>query len=254
MITYNPNLGIFYSTKINDQNFFSGFGTKALGDGRKPDNILNFFQKINFPVEKLIILEQIHSTNINVYQQETTNQTEEIAESDGVITNKSNCLLTVHTADCLPMIFIDKKRSIIGISHQGWRGSLKKLAPKMIKKMVELGADPVSIMVAIGPGIGSCCYDISEDRYYQFLEEFNGYSKEIFQYRGGKRHVDLTRLNFLLLTEAGVKKENIDYFPFCTFCNKKMFFSYRRDKQADFAEMFHFIIRTDEPRLFSELQ
>ena len=43
MIIYDSNLKIFYSTLINDDKFFGGFGTKFLGDGRKTENIFNFF-------------------------------------------------------------------------------------------------------------------------------------------------------------------------------------------------------------------
>jgi len=253
MITYDSSLKIFYSTKINDQHFFSGFGTKELGDGRKADSILQFFQKINFTVQKLIILEQIHSTNIEVYQKDAGNKVEKIEDGDGVISKKDNCLLTVRTADCLPVIFVDKKQAIIGISHQGWRGSLKKMVSKMVEKMVGLGAKKDEIIAAIGPGIGFCCYYIDNDRYYQFMEEFDGYSAKIFQMRGGKRYVDLTRLNFFLLVDSGIKTENIDYFPFCTKCDKNRFFSYRRDKGSDYGEMFHFIVKTDEPKLFTDL-
>ena len=253
MITYNPDLKIFYSSKINDRDFFSGFGTKELGDARKPDNILQFFQKISFNIERLVVMEQIHSTNIDVYEVERANKIEKIDDCDGVISKKNNCLLTARTADCLPIIFVDKKQGIIAISHQGWRGSLKNFVKKMVEEMVKQGADKNELIVAIGPGIGPCCYDIDDDRYYQFLEEFDGYSTQIFQMRGGKRYVDLSRLNFLLLADAGIKKENIDYFPFCTFCDQKRFFSFRRDRQHNFGEMFHFIIKTDKPRLFTDL-
>lgn len=252
MITYDSDLKIFYSTKINDQNFFSGFGTKNLGDGRRSENIIQFFQNLNLTVQKIIILEQIHSTNIEI-DQGKNNRLEKIEDSDGVISKQNNCLLTVRTADCLPIIFVDKQQGIIGISHQGWRGSLKNMVNKMVEKMISLGAKKENILAAIGPGIGVCCYHIDEDRYYQFLEEFDGYSTKIFQRRGGVRYVDLTHLNYLLLTDSGLQSKNIDYFPFCTKCDKNRFFSYRRDKKIGYGEMFHFILKTDEPKLFTPL-
>lgn len=243
MIVYNSDLKIFYSTLINDSRYFSGFGTRVLGDGRNFRNIFQFLHQNKIDYKKVIVLEQIHSVNIFFYQKEKEEKLEKIEETDGIITDKKNIFLVVRTGDCLPIIFVEKSKNLIGISHQGWRGSLKKMAVKMVEKMAENGADRNKILVAIGPGIGDCCYDINEDRYYQFLEEFNGYSDKIFQRRKGKIYLNLSLFNYLLVINAGIKKENIDFFPFCTKCNQEKFFSFRRDNKKDYGEMFSFVIR-----------
>ena len=51
------------------------------------------------------------------------------------------------------------------------------------------------------------------------------------------------KLNFLLLKDVGIKSENIDFFPFCTSCDKDRFFSYRRDKEKEYGEMVSFILK-----------
>jgi len=244
MITYDSNQKVFLSTLINDERFFGGFGTKELGDGRKVENIFNFLQNNYSNFKKVVILEQIHSTNIAVFNSSTTENLEKISEIDGIVTKESGAVLTVITADCSPIIFVEKNQGIIGISHNGWRGSVKRLVQKMVEKIIELGGKKDSIYVAIGPSIGECCYNIDEDRYYQFKEEFDGYSEKIFHRRQGKLHLNLTLLNYLLLVEKGVKKENIDFFPFCTRCDKKRFFSFRRDKKSEYGEMFSFIVKS----------
>ncbi|PJC81633.1 hypothetical protein CO007_03650, partial [Candidatus Roizmanbacteria bacterium CG_4_8_14_3_um_filter_36_10] len=68
MITYDPNLKIFFSSLINDDHFFSGFATKAVSDGRKVKNVFNFFQSQSLSFKKIIIPEQIHSVNIELFQ------------------------------------------------------------------------------------------------------------------------------------------------------------------------------------------
>ena len=243
MIKYDDVLRTFYSTKINDQHYFSGFGTKALGDARSTSNIQNFFSQNSVRYKTLITLEQIHSSNVTVLDKGSSEQLMKIEETDGVITNLEQNIITVQTGDCIPIIFVHKKSGIIGISHQGWRGSLKRLQQKMVKKMAELGADKSSIVIAIGPSINDCCYHIEEERYYDFLEEFNGYSDKIFYFRGGKRYLNLPLLNSLLLKDVGIKSENIDFFPFCTSCDKDRFFSYRRDKGKEYGEMASFILK-----------
>lgn len=243
MIIYDSNLQIFYSTLINDDKVFSGFGTKALGDGRKTENLFNFFQT-NWPgFKKIVIPEQIHSTNVTVFSSSLLDNLEKVSETDGIITKETDSILTVITADCAPIIFAEKTQGIIGVSHQGWRGSVRRLGQKMIKKIVELGGKKENIVAAIGPSIGECCYDIDDERYYQFIEEFDGYADKIFHRRQGKLHLNLSLLNYLQLTEIGVPEKNIDYFPFCTRCDKKRFFSFRRNSKADYGEMVSFVVK-----------
>lgn len=245
MIIFDPNLNIFSSSLINKNNYFSGFGTKQLGDGKhRLENIFKFLETNNINYAKIVIPEQIHSTNIEVFKTESKDKLVKIEETDGVITKEKGAVLIAVTADCCPMIFVDKNKEIIGISHQGWRGSVKRMAQKMVNKMKELGSDIDKIKVAIGPSIGECCYDIDDDRYYEFKEEFDGYSGKIFHHRQGKWYLNLSLLNYLLLIEIGIKKENIDYFPFCTKCDKERFFSFRRDKKLTEGEMFSFIVIT----------
>jgi len=243
MIIYDSNLKIFFSSLINDERFFGGFGTRYLGDGRRIDNIFNFFNNNGISYKKIVIPEQIHSTNVSVFNSSLVDNIEKISETDGVITKDVNSVLTVITADCSPIMFVEKQYGIIGVSHQGWRGSVKRLGQKMIKKIIEMGGKKEEILVAIGPSIGECCYDIDDDRYYQFVEEFDGYSEKIFHRRQGKLHLNLSLLNYLQLKEIGIPEKNIDHFPFCTRCDKKRFFSFRRDKKEDYGEMLSFIVK-----------
>lgn len=245
MIIFDPDLKIFYSDKINDSQYLSGFSTKVLGDGKNIKNIFSFFNLNKIKYKTIIDLIQIHSSNINFFEGVKNNRIlEKIEDVDGIVANKDRVVLIVQTADCLPIIFADKVSGLIGISHQGWRGSFNKLAVKMIDKFIAKGAKEENIVAALGPGIGSCCYDIDQDRYFQFLEEFNGYSNKIFHLRGGRRYLNLALLNYLQLINAGIKKENIDFFPFCTSCDKKRFFSYRREGSKDRGDMFSFVMKT----------
>src|SRR3989344_8954403 len=244
MITYNPDLKIFYSTKINDGFYFSGFSTKELGSARETDNIFKFFSENGLAFENLVILNQIHSTNISVYQRPIPfNKLINVEDTDGVITKNVGAILIVRNADCVPLLFVDKSTGFIGISHQGWRGSLKNMATKMVNAFLNLGSKVENLVCSIGPAIGSCCYDIDDDRYYDFLNQFDGYSDKIFLKKKGRWHLSLAHLNYLQLVEAKVKKANIDFFPFCTKCDNKRFFSRRRTRSENFEEMLNFIMK-----------
>lgn len=244
MIVYDQNLKIFYSNKINDRTFFSGFSTVSLGDARNISNILAFFTKQNISFQNIVTLEQIHSTNIEVINETDIKKTFiNIEDTDAVITQSRHIIAIVRNADCVPIIYLDKKIGLLGISHQGWRGSLKNMAAKMVQKMQSLGSRKENIIVALGPAINDCCYDVDEDRFYAFREEFDKFTNQIFHLSKGKRYLNLTRLNYLELMDAGVKKENIDYSPFCTKCNWRYFFSRRRSGNSNFPEMFNFILK-----------
>ena len=244
MIKYDSELKIFCSTLVNDDKYFSGFGTKTFGDGRNIDTAINFAQTYVPSFKTIVIPEQIHSVNVTNFSANLIDNVERVPETDGVITKDINSILTVITADCSPIIFVEKKQGIVGISHQGWRGSVKRLGQKMIKKILEQGGKIENIIAAIGPTIGQCCYDIDDERYYEFLDEFEGFANKIFQRNQGRLHLNLALLNYLQLKELGLSEKNIDLFPFCTSCDKKRFFSFRRDKKEDFGEMLSFVLKS----------
>jgi len=134
-------------------------------------NIFNFAQT-NIPNFKTIVIpEQIHSTNVSVFNSNSLDNLQRISETDGIISNDVNSVLTVITADCSPLIFVEKKLGFIGISHQGWRGSVKRLGQKMVKKMIEMGGKKEDVFVAIGPSIGLCCYSIPWQRAKTFPQK-----------------------------------------------------------------------------------
>ncbi len=243
MIIFNPDRKAFFSTKIDDDNVISGFCTRDAGDALRPETVLAYLNEMRINHKKVIVPEQIHSVNVSYIVADNPVIIENIADTDGVVTRERNVVLTVRTADCIPMVFSDKQNAVIGISHQGWRGSLKKMVKIMVEKMVDVGCRKEDIITAMGPSIGQCCYDVDDDRYVNFMEELNGYSEKIFIVRHGKRYLDLSLLNYILLLEAGIPQDNIDFFPFCTSCDSKRFFSLRRDGKKNLQEMLSYIVQ-----------
>jgi len=242
MIKYDPNERMFVPTKLLDESVFSGFSTRQLGDGVKVETLFHFFKNNGLPFGKVVVLDQIHSTNICKYKNKDKDDFEKISETDGIVSSDSDIVFVIRTADCLPILFYDPVSKTVGASHQGWRGSKKKMAFKMVEAMVSQGADKKSIRAAIGPAINDCCYEISPELFDEFLIDFNGYSKQIFSLRKNRIYLNLVKFNFLQLIQAGLSTKNIDFFPFCTYCDRERFFSYRRDKTKEgFAEMFSFI-------------
>ena len=41
-------------------------------------------------------------------------------------------------ADCVPIIFYDPIKHVVGIAHAGWQGTIKKVANNSLLKMMEI--------------------------------------------------------------------------------------------------------------------
>jgi YfiH family protein len=242
MIVHDKKMGIFYSSKINDGQFFSAFGTKKLPESKDNSGIKDFLQRKSIKYRHIYRVQQIHSNKII---EVTFSNVSNIEEGDGLITDDKNIVLAIKTADCVPIIFADKKDGLIGISHQGWKGTYARLAQKMIQKFIERGSSKKDILVAIGPSIGQCCYEVQDDVFSKFKQEFPLY-KDIGSQVENKKSINLIKCNYLQLLEVGIAKENIEFFPFCTCCDEDIFFSYRRDYYLNydrFGQQISFIFK-----------
>jgi len=243
MFTYYPEQNSISSSLLSS--IVSGFTTRDSGDMRKIQTVKDFFKENEITPRKIVLLEQIHSINVSVPDTLHLGDVEILEESDGVITKEKGVAISVHTADCVPILFYDPVEYIIGASHHGWRGSVKNMVKNMVTKMISLGSNPVNILMSIGPAIGMCCYTVDMDRYILFMEEMERFEKHILKPHGGEFFLNLARLNYELALEAGLPRRNIDHFPFCTSCDDKRFYSYRRQYKkypAEFGEMMGYIM------------
>ena len=220
-----------------------GFTTKKQGDGRNPEVIDDLIKELGVSAETVVIPKQSHGVNIVVVDEKVDKGRIEIPDCDGLITKEKNVFLSVLTADCVSVIFIDMKNGVIGVSHQGWKGSLARMAQKMVDKMAEIGAEKSVIQCVLGPSIGEECYEVKKDLYTQFKNEFFSYYHLFAKDKGGKYSLNLNELNVQQLLEAGIGITNISSVEKCTSCEKDTFFSYRRDSKEEFGEMLSYVVR-----------
>ena len=151
------------------------------------------------------------------------------SDVDGLITNEPGLVLSTFYADCVPLYFIDTKKRAIGLSHSGWRGTVRRMGRVTLETMRrEFGTLPEDVICAIGPSICQDCYEVSEDVAEEFNREFSSHSGEILVNKGnGKYQLDLWRANEMILLEAGIKPEHLSVTDLCTCCNDKILFSHR---------------------------
>src|SRR5207244_7005375 len=100
--------------------------------------------------------------------------------ADGLITNVPGLLLTIQTADCVPILLVDVKKKVVGAFHAGWRGTVKRIVEKGVGTMrAEFGSEPKNIHAAIGPCIAQCCYAVGDKVVDQFRSQFE-YADKLF--------------------------------------------------------------------------
>lgn len=177
-----------------------------------------------------IVANQTHSDHIEVIIEDQSrgweNSDDAIADCDALITNQKGVILTIQTADCVPILLFDPQKEVIAAIHAGWKGTSQKIAYKTVQKMQEVfGCDPKDIIAAIAPSIGRCCYEVGQEVASHFFDY-----PRTFDQKGDKFMLDLPLANQIHLLNAGLVQENIHMSGICTACEVETFFSYRKEQ------------------------
>ena len=198
---------------------------------RKNYDIL--FNALGLDPEKAVLSHQTHTNNIRIVKEKDIGKGIVIHRDydnvDGLITNLKGVTLVTQFADCVPLLFYDPVKEVIASSHAGWRGTVKEIGKKTVEKMKKhFGCDPSDIKVAIGPSIGSCCYEVDGPVYEAFTDLGFMFVNAVFTKKeNGKYMLDLWNANRMILESAGIKRENICITDLCTCCNSQFFHSHR---------------------------
>lgn len=164
---------------------------------------------------------QRHTDNITILH-----GSEEPSIADAVITDRKNLFIGIKTADCLPVLIFDPENKVIGAVHAGWRGTAKGILKKTILKMNEVyGCKSKNLLIAFGPYIKGCCYEVG-DEVIEAMKEENPEEDYILRI-DGKKHIDIGVANLIQAVSVGVKKENIWISEDCTYCKHNEYASYR---------------------------
>jgi len=139
--------------------------------------------------------------------------------ADAIVTDLLRRMLTVRTADCVPVLLYDGER--IGAIHAGWRGVV---AGVVAQTLAQLNAG--AVVAAVGPAIGVAHFEVGEE----VAAAFDAAGLTSFIDRSHtKPHVDLSGAVAHQLQHHGVSESRIDRTDRCTYRDEGEFFSYRRD-------------------------
>jgi YfiH family protein len=172
---------------------------------------------------EVFFLKQVHGSTV------VRTPWTEPPEADAGVAEGSGKVLAIETADCLPVLIVDPFERRVAAAHAGWRGTASRVTYAAVRALIDAGSDPKNLLAALGPAIGSCCYEVGTD-----VEEALGShgSKFFIAGSGNRKHLDVVAANRGQLEEAGLVSINIDSLGLCTRCRGDLFFSYRRDGAA----------------------
>jgi YfiH family protein len=149
---------------------------------------------------------------------------------DALITCEAGVCVAVSTADCVPVLLYAPDRKVVAAIHAGWRGTVKQIVAKTVRRMTEeLGCAPRRMLAAIAPAIGKEAFEVGEEVYEAFAAAAMNSEQICARNEAtGKMHIDLKQANYLQLTGEGIPAARIAVSGICTYSRHTDFFSARR--------------------------
>src|SRR6185436_15261892 len=84
--------------------------------------------------------------------------------ADGLVTARAGMLVGIVTADCVPVLLVDRERRAAAAVHAGWRGAAAGILEAAVNDLhARFAVEPADLEAAIGPAIGGCCYEVGPE-------------------------------------------------------------------------------------------
>ncbi len=225
---------------FKDNSVVAGLSTKSFPLFTKKKNFREevvdrglFFEKVGLNPKQVIVLGQTHSNHVVEVKEDQGFY----GDSDAVFTDLKDVALSIQTADCVPITFVDKDSGVIGLIHAGWKGlEAGIIARTFLAVDKRYGWNLRNVQIAVGPFIHSCCYEFKRETNHNF----DSYIED----RNETSFLDLKQMVMDQLLSVGVFQENCFIAEECTSCNTDYFYSYRRDGEPT-GRILSFVIKKD---------
>ena len=236
-----------YSDLINhayviglDKNFRTArAGDKGLSNEeyeKAVDSYKKICHELDLNYNDIVKTNQNHTDNVKGVKEKYSKDEPDFSvykNTDGLITNKSDLVLSTTNADCILLLFFDPVKKVVANVHSGWKGTLQRISVKTIEKMkAEYGCNPEDIICCMCPSIRKCHFEVDVDVYKMFAIEFEDLKEldEIIEAKpNNKWNIDTILINRVILKEAGLLEENIIDSGICSVCNKDIIHSFRAE-------------------------
>lgn len=204
-------------------------------------NYVEFCKVVGIDCDGLVKPNQTHTNCVKVVDklpEKMSIEEDKFKDVDGLVSDVEGVSLASVNADCILLLFYDPVKKVIGNVHSGWRGTFAKIAVNGVNSMVDnYGSNPEDIIVCICPCIRKHHFEVKEDvkNMCESIFEYTNRLNDIIEYAGkddegvDKWKIDNVLITNILLTDCGIKKENIYDCSICSLCNKDIVNSCRGD-------------------------
>ena len=211
------------------------FATMNFGErwGDDPEAVVENLRRLghaaDFDPSQLVRVRQVHGIHVAAAHEVRAGASP--VEADGVWHHVDHPwpkdaappVLAVLTADCVPVLLVDREARAAAAVHSGWRGTVGNITGEAVAKLVDHGIPATRILAAIGPCIEADAFEVGEEVAAQFDARF------VIRAGFPKPHVDLVACVRAQLESAGVPTNQIERVGGCTHASADLYFSYRRD-------------------------
>jgi hypothetical protein len=182
---------------------------------------------------QLLRIKQVHGRTVRVVRAGDFSADVVAArpEADAIVSNAPRAVLVVQVADCVPMLIAAPRVHAAAAVHAGWRGTVAGIGAATVEAFArEFGAEPRDLIVAMGPSIGACCYEVGPELVDAFRA---GGASDADLGRWFSRpssrslRLDLWQANYDQLVTAGVPAAQVYQSRLCTQTHADVFESYR---------------------------
>ncbi len=173
-------------------------------------------------------LHQVHGAR--VVEVDAVNRSSLLADppdADAAVTRTPGISIAVRAADCLPVVFCDRRVTVVAAAHAGWRGLAAGVLEATVRAMA---VDPRDVVAWIGPAIGPSAFEVGRDVLDAFAAANLSDAECFIPVGDGKWLADLPALARRRLARAGVAM--VAGGTWCTHGDAARFHSWRRDRSA----------------------
>jgi purine-nucleoside/S-methyl-5'-thioadenosine phosphorylase / adenosine deaminase len=194
------------------------FTTRVLGRGPREHEHERMARAAGLAGARVVTLQQVHGARVLAVGPAALPAPEE--EADGLVSERADVLVGVHTADCVPVLLARADGRRVAAVHAGWRGLVAGVIPRAL---AVLGPGPR--LAAIGACLSCERFEVGPEVVEAFERAELGAA--IHRVPGARSHIDLRAAAARQLAAGGV--ELVETSDRCTYEHAAEFYSHRRD-------------------------
>lgn len=188
--------------------------------------------ELNIPLSQWVFPKLTHSDHIHQVTRldggkGAFSEEGSLFDVDSIYTYENDLVLSVFSADCIPILYYHELNHVIGAIHCGWTGTVKEIVRKTFEHLIENeSCNPSAFTIFIGPSIRTEAFEVKEDVIAR-VKTMTLDSTPFIREENDRYFLDLVGMNVQMLMDLNISYEQIMISPECTFTQSQDYFSYR---------------------------